>query len=50
MDIEKIAQELSQNEKRVLLTLKKLHGKGTPPELVKTGEFSLDVEVSNAAS
>ncbi|MBN1861659.1 MAG: phenylalanine--tRNA ligase subunit alpha [Candidatus Thermoplasmatota archaeon] len=50
MDIEKIAQELSQNEKRVLLALKKLHGKATPQQLVKTGDFSFDVEVSNAAS
>ncbi len=50
MDIEKIVKELSQNEKKVLLALKKLNGKGSPKEIVKTGDFSLDVEVSNAAS
>lgn len=50
MDREKIVKELSQNEKKVLLALKKLHGKGSPMEIVKTGDFTLDVEVSNAAS
>lgn len=50
MDREKIVKELSQNEKKVLLALKKLHGKASPKEIVKTGDFSLDVEVSNAAS
>ena len=50
MDIDKIIKELSQNEKKVLLALKKLHGKGSPKEILKTGDFALDVEVSNAAS
>lgn len=50
MNIEKTLKELSQNEKKVLLALKKIHGKGSPNEIFKNGEFSLDVEVSNAAS
>jgi phenylalanyl-tRNA synthetase alpha chain len=50
MDVEKTLKELSQNEKKVLLALKKLHGKGSLKEIFKTGEFSLDVEISNAAS
>jgi phenylalanyl-tRNA synthetase alpha chain len=50
MDIEKTVKELSQNEKKVLLALQKLQGKGSPKEILSTGGFSLDVEVSNAAS
>lgn len=50
MDIEKIIKELSQNEKKVLLALKKLHGKGSPEEILKNGEFTQDVEVANASS
>jgi phenylalanyl-tRNA synthetase alpha chain len=50
MEIEKTIKELSQNEKKVLLALQKLQGKGSLKEIVKTGEFSLEVEVSNAAS
>ena len=50
METEKIIKELSQNEKKVLLALQKLHGKGSLKEIVRTGEFSLEVEVSNAAS
>ncbi len=50
MDTEKILKELSQNEKKVLLALKKLHGKGSPQEITKIEDFSLDVEVLNAAS
>jgi phenylalanyl-tRNA synthetase alpha chain len=50
MDIEKTLKELSQNEKKVLLALKKLHGRGSPKDIFTNGEFSLDVEVSNAAS
>jgi phenylalanyl-tRNA synthetase alpha chain len=50
MDRDKIVKELSQNEKKVLVALKKLHGKGSPQEILGTGGFSLDVEVSNAAS
>jgi phenylalanyl-tRNA synthetase alpha chain len=50
MDIEKTLKELSQNEKKVLLALQKLRGKASPKEIVDAGGFSLDVEVSNAAS
>lgn len=50
MDTEKIVKELSQNEKKVLLALKKLNGKGAPQEISKIEDFSLEVEVLNAAS
>jgi len=50
MDVDKTIKELSSNEKKVLLALKKLHGKGSPEDIFKNGEFSQDVEVSNAAS
>ncbi len=50
MDIDKTIKELSLNEKKVLLALKKLHGKGSPEDIFKTGEFSQDVEIANAAS
>jgi len=50
MDVDKTIKELSLNEKKVLLALKKLHGKGSPEDLFKNGEFSQGVEVSNAAS
>ncbi len=50
MDIHKIIKELSLNEKKVLLVLKKLHGSGSPEDIFKNGQFSQDVEVSNAAS
>ena len=50
MDTDKIIKELSQNEKKVLLALKKLHGRGSPEDIFKTGGFTQDVEISNAAS
>lgn len=50
MDINKTIKELSQNEKKVLLTLKKLHGKGSPEGILKNGEFTQEVEVMNASS
>lgn len=50
MDIDKIIKELSTNEKKVLLTLKTLKGKGTPNEIFTTGQFSQAVEVANAAA
>jgi phenylalanyl-tRNA synthetase alpha chain len=50
MDVDKTIKELSLSEKKVLLTLKKLHGKGSPEDIFKNGQFSQDVEVSNAAS
>ena len=50
MDIDKTIKELSQNEKKVLLTLKKLKGKASPEEIMKKGDFSKEVEVMNASS
>ena len=50
MDIERIIKELSQNEKKVLLALKKLNGTGSPEDIFKNGDFDQEVEVANAAS
>ena len=50
MDADATIKKLSQNEKKVLLTLKKLKGKSTPEELLKTGDFQQEVEVMNATS
>ena len=50
MDIDKTIKELSQNEKKVLLTLKKLKGKASPEDIKKNGDFDQEVEVMNASS
>jgi phenylalanyl-tRNA synthetase alpha chain len=50
MDTEKTIRELSQGEKKVLLALQKLHGRGSPTEIFNTGGFTQDVEVANASS
>ncbi len=50
MDIEKTIKELSQNEKKVLLTLNKLKGKASPEEIINKGNFEKEVEVMNASS
>jgi len=50
MDTNKTIKELSQNEKKVLLALKKLKGKASPEEIFKTGDFEQEVEVMNASS
>ena len=50
MDINKTIKELSQNEKKVLLTLKKLNGKASPEKILKSGNFYQEVEVMNASS
>lgn len=50
MDIEKTIKELSHNEKKVLLTLRKLNGKGSPEDIFKQGNFNQEVEVMNASS
>ena len=50
MDIDRTIKELSQNEKKVLLTLKKLNGKGSPDDILKKGDFNQEVEVMNASS
>jgi len=50
MNIDKLIQELSQNEKKVLLTLKKLKGNTSPEEIFNNGDFTKKVEVMNASS
>ena len=50
MNLEKTIKELSQNEKKVLLTLKKLKGTASPEEIFEKGGFSKKVEVMNSAS
>lgn len=50
MDIDKTIKELSQNEKKVLLTLKKLKGKASPEDILKNGDCDQEVEVMNASS
>ena len=50
MDINKTIKELSQNEKKVLLTLNKLKGKASPEDILKNGDFNQEVEVMNASS
>ncbi len=50
MDIDKTIKELSQSEKKVLLTLKKLNGKALPRDILKNGDFQQEVEVMNASS
>jgi phenylalanyl-tRNA synthetase alpha chain len=50
MDIDKTIKELSQNEKKVLLTLKKLKGKVSPENILEHGDFNQEVEVMNASS
>jgi len=50
MDINKTINELSHNEKKVLLTLHKLKGKASPKDIFKNGDFNQDVEVMNASS
>ncbi|KYK31200.1 MAG: phenylalanine--tRNA ligase subunit alpha [Thermoplasmatales archaeon SG8-52-3] len=50
MDIDKIINQLSQNEKKVLQTLNKLKGKASPQEILRNGDFNQEVEVMNASS
>jgi len=50
MDLKKTIKELSQNEKKVLLTLNILKGKASPEEILKAGDLTQEVEVMNAAS
>lgn len=50
MEINRIIKELSRNEKRVLLILKKFNGKSSPKDILKLGKFQQKVEVMNAAS
>jgi phenylalanyl-tRNA synthetase alpha chain len=50
MKFEKIIKELSQNEKKVLIILKKLNGRATPDDIFKKGSFNHKVEIINASS
>ena len=50
MDLKKTIKELSQNEKKVLLILDSLNGRGSPEGILKSGDFTQEVEVMNAAS
>ena len=50
MNLDKTIKELSQNEKKVLLTLKKLNGQASPETILKSGDFTQLVEVMNASS
>ena len=50
MNVDKTIKEPSQNEKKVLLKLKKLNGKASPEEIMKRGDFKKEVEVMNASS
>ncbi|MEM0492766.1 MAG: phenylalanine--tRNA ligase subunit alpha [Candidatus Thermoplasmatota archaeon] len=49
MDIDKIVKELSNNEKKVLISLKELDGQGEVDEVGKIGGFTRSIEVMNAA-
>ena len=50
MDTNKIIDELSVNEKKVLVTLSELKGDASPKEVLDHGDFTQEVEVMNAAS
>ena len=50
MNISKTIEELSQNEKKVLLSLKELGEKASPDDILKNGDFQQEVEVMNASS
>jgi len=50
MDLDKTIKELSQNEKKVLLTLQKLKGNASPEEILKNGDFNQEVEIMNASA
>ena len=50
METEKIIRELSLSEKKVLLALKTLQGKGSPADIFRTGQFTQEVEIANASS
>jgi len=50
MNIKKTIKELSQNEKKVLLALKKLKGKGSPEAILEKSNLTQLVEVMNASS
>ena len=50
MDLDKIINELSQNERKVLLILQKLNGEAPPQTIFDTGDFTQQVEIMHAAA
>jgi phenylalanyl-tRNA synthetase alpha chain len=48
--LDKIIDELSINEKKVLIALKKCSGSSSPENIFENGDFQQQVEVMNAAS
>lgn len=50
MQHDKIIDELSLNEKKVLVTLDELGGKASPQQVLESGDFTQEVEVMNASS
>ncbi len=50
MDIDKIIEGLSFNEKRLLLALDEAGGSASPADLISAGKFDLEVEVMGSAS
>jgi len=50
MDIDKIKKELSQNEIKVLLALKKVNHEANPDEILNNSDLNHEVEVMNAGS
>ncbi len=50
MDVDNTIKKLSQNEKKVLLALQSLNGKGSPKDILHNGNFNQEVEVTNASS
>ena len=50
MNLQKIKDELSTNERKVLLTLGRLEGEAKPEDIQREGGFNQEVEVMNASS
>ena len=50
MDLDKIINELSQNERKVLQILQKLNGEAPPQTIFDTGDFTQQVEIMHAAA
>ena len=50
MEISEIIDGLSYNERKLLIALDGLGGSASPADVVKSGDFGLEVEVMGAAS
>ena len=50
MNIPEIVEGLSYNERKLLIALNAFKGTASPADLIKAGEFSLEVEIMGAAS